>query len=156
MLQLINLTVGDVVMFKTNRAMVASLGVGILGACIAGYWLGVLANPRGYFTAIIIPSFLFCFLISQWYLKFIKSRISKWAYGILFGGLAGAVSGFVTGGIFLLLLEGAHQSVVFIFISGGLSGVWVGFYIGLTIGTILSLIFRSKIAMFLPETNVKE
>jgi len=148
-------------MFKTNRAMVASLVVGIIGACIGGLIILMVTRHPGrlaWATVGVITSFLVCYLISQLYLKFLKNRTSQWAHGILFGGLAGLVSGLLTAiGItfYVTTLTHTGKSIAGS-IAIAISGTMIGAFSGLIIGTILSFIFRSKIAIFLPRTNEEE
>jgi hypothetical protein len=87
-----------------NRKIGLSLLVGLLGGAMgfiegeAAKWEGM-DNLRGEYyghfsvPAGVISGFLFCFLLSLLYLKFIKNRRSRLGWGALFGLSSGGLCG---------------------------------------------------------------
>ena len=124
-----------------NRATIASLVAGAVGAAIAGslgwpLWQEQeLSGEFVTFVVALISGFLSCFLVSKWYLKFMEDK--NWRRGILFGplfgGLAGAISGAATG-----LAMG--RGVAFL-------GVLLGGFIGLGVGVVSWLMFGAVVAL---------
>lgn len=134
-------------MLWTKRAILASLVVGVLGAAIGGFLASITAtipygDPLDYGRVPLgaVPGFLSCFLVSVWYLKFMKDR--RWqegvGFGTLFGALAGVIAGFIaifgvdlaTGGSVGGGSSGLGTRLLASFFFGGIVGVMVGCVVG--------------------------
>jgi hypothetical protein len=139
---------------KTRRIF-ASLPVAIVGALLGGFLgraaAGFTDNPSltsymDIYTLITGAStgFLFCFLLSLAYLKFMEewSSRSGLGFGPLFGGLAGGLSGLVTG-IVLAFAEVHFHSPRFseCVFCGGVGALGFGIPIGVVAGFLIALLF---------------
>jgi hypothetical protein len=141
-------------MIPRNGFIIASLTTGCVGGAIAGLWGKFWVSQGIGFPEYVIPvgivsGFLSCFLVVEWYLRFMANKSWPWAilFGLLFAGLAGTIAGMVT--IFSSMLEDigrqdfeARYLVVVInfgLMIGGGTGVLVGLVSSLVFGAIRGL-----------------